>query len=83
MARRVELIEARNKAGYKQLDMEVLGISRSYYSQIELGTKHPTYGLAKKIARKLKVPVRSIFFDVDCYKMRPRKCGSTDPNDAA
>lgn len=77
MAKRFELVNARKKAGFTQKDMESVGISRSYYSQIELGSRHPTYAVAKKIAKKLKVSVKSIFFDFECYKMRPNKLPRT------
>lgn len=82
--KREELIRARELAGFTQKDMESIGITRSLYSQIELGTRNPSYAVAKLIARKLKVSVKTIFFDYECYKMRPikNKAGS-NPNPPA
>ncbi|WP_144511526.1 helix-turn-helix transcriptional regulator [Bacillus sp. FJAT-22090] len=44
---------------------ESSGISRSYYTKIELGIKTPTVDVAKKIAKTLEFEWL-IFFDDDC-----------------
>lgn len=77
--KREELIKAREIAGLTQKDMESIGVTRSLYSQIELGTRNPSYAVAKLIARKLKVSIKTIFFDYECYKMRPIKKKSDLP----
>lgn len=50
---RTRLRDARRAAGYTQYSMaEALGVSRSYYSQIESGAKNPSFRivLAIKVA---------------------------------
>lgn len=48
---RVWLKERRQKANFTQDEIaELAGISRSYYTHIEQGTKTPSVSVAKKIA---------------------------------
>lgn len=59
------LIEERKKRLLKQSDIaKLIGISRSYYSEIEVGTKTPSGKVAKKIADFFKVDM-TIFFEDD------------------
>lgn len=56
----------RNRRGKTQYNVaELSGISRSYYTKIELGIKTPTVDVAKKIAKTLEFEW-SIFFDEEC-----------------
>lgn len=48
---RKKLIKARKKRNLTQNNVaELLGISRSYVSQIENGKKNPSHGVSKKIS---------------------------------
>lgn len=70
---RKELAIARENIGMTQTRMaELLGISRSYYSLIENGMRNPDYGLAKRIAKILKVSPSSIFFDLYGFNMKQK-----------
>lgn len=56
----------RIKKGKTQNEVaELSGISRSYYTKIELGIKTPTVEVAKKIAKTLGFEW-SIFFEEEC-----------------
>lgn len=47
----------------RQTEMaEQLGISKSYLSEIEKGSKKPTLDLVEKYANKFQIPVSSIIF---------------------
>ncbi len=71
---RERLINLRNKKGDTQEEMaERLGITRSFYSLIEIGARNPTYGLAKKIAEVFDVDVEYIFNDLEGFRMKQRK----------
>jgi putative transcriptional regulator len=71
---RKELAIARENIGITQARMaEILGISRSFYGLIENGMRNPDYGLAKRIAKILKVSPNSIFFDLDGFKTKQRR----------
>lgn len=71
---RKELAIARENIGLRQVQIaEILGISRSFYGLIENGVRNPDYGLAKRIAKTLKVSPESIFFDLDGFKMKQIK----------
>lgn len=59
------------KMTQKQVAKEV-GISRSFYSEIENGAKYPGGKTAKKIADALKFDM-DIFFDEKGLKMRRNK----------
>lgn len=73
---RLKLIELRENANLTQEDMaERLGISRSFYGHIETGTRNPSYGLARKIANIFGVNVDDVFFDLDCFRMKPVASG--------
>lgn len=70
---RKELAIARENTRLTQARMaEILGISRSFYGLIENGMRNPDYGLAKRIAKILKVSPKSIFFDLEGFKMKQR-----------
>ncbi|EIW20088.1 MULTISPECIES: helix-turn-helix transcriptional regulator [Pelosinus] len=70
---RKELAIARENIGLTQARMaELLGISRSYYSLIENGMRNPDYGLAKRIAKILKVSPNNIFFDLDGFNLKQK-----------
>jgi len=60
------LRDIRDSKGKTQSDIaDSTGISRSYYTKIELGIKTPTVDVAKKIASTLGFEW-SIFFEDDC-----------------
>ena len=70
---RKELAIARENIGLTQVQIaEILGISRSFYGLIENGVRNPDYGLAKRIAKVLKVSPNSIFFDLDGFKTKQK-----------
>ena len=83
------MIKAREKARLTQAQIaENIGISRSFYGLIENGTRNPNYGLAVKIAQVLSVPVGSIFFDLDGFRMKRKpnhdqQCATAEPDPAA
>lgn len=58
-----KLISARLKASLTQAEVaKKLGISRSFYTQIENSTRKPTVNLLFKMSNFFKVPVDKIFF---------------------
>lgn len=68
---RQALIDRRTDKGLTQEALaEKVGISRSFYGLIELGSRNPSYGLAKKIAKVLGVKVDRIFFDSESYRLK-------------
>lgn len=68
---REELVRLREAAGMTQEQVaESIGVSRSYYGHIETGTRNPTYGLAQRISELFNVTVGSIFFEVNCFRMK-------------
>ena len=59
-----KLKEKRENENYNLLKMaKALGISKSYYWQIENGQRRLTYEMAKKIAFVLKVKPDYLFYD--------------------
>lgn len=63
---RIKLIEARKARGWTQEDVaEHVGISRAYYTNIELGRKTPSLRVAFMIAKALNRDIDIIFFDDD------------------
>lgn len=69
---RDKLIKLRESRNLTQDDVaSKLGISRSFYGHIETGTRNPSYGLARAIASLLGGQVDDIFFDSDCYRLKP------------
>jgi transcriptional regulator with XRE-family HTH domain len=71
---RVNLVKLREAKGHTQQSFsDVVGISRSHYSQIETGDKNPSYRLMKKIRSSLNceaVSIDRIFFDIKCPALR-------------
>lgn len=64
---RVKLVKLREGRGYTQQTFsEVVGISRSHYSQIETGEKEPSLKVSLKIKRVLDYPYDDIFFNQKC-----------------
>jgi len=57
----------RQQKGFKQTDFAVkCGLSQSYLSSIEKGTKEPTLTILKKIAEALSIPMPVlVFFSLD------------------
>ena len=52
----------RKKRGYRQVDFaEMLGISRSFLSEVETGAKNPSVELLKSISVKIGVPLPVIY----------------------
>lgn len=63
---RTWLKDYRIKTGLTQEQIALLsGISRSYYTHIEQGTKTPSVGTAKSIAKVLKFDW-TLFFEIKC-----------------
>ena len=65
---RVWLMKKRGLATHQQVADHV-GISRSYYTEIESGKKNPSVVTAKKIALALRFRW-TIFFDEDGHDMK-------------
>lgn len=62
--RRTKLIQLRHERKLKQQDVaEAVGVTTSFYGMIEVGTRTPKLGLAKKIADYFGVCVEDIFFE--------------------
>lgn len=61
--KREVLINARENILEKsQLEIaEILGISRTFYNQIENGTRNPSLSLAIDISKLFKIPVEVLF----------------------
>ncbi|ATB52697.1 transcriptional regulator [Caldibacillus phage CBP1] len=63
---RITLKKARERKGFKQEDVAKLsGISRSYYTNIEIGVKTPSIPVAKRIAHVLGIDW-TYFFEEKC-----------------
>ncbi|MDI6871196.1 MAG: helix-turn-helix transcriptional regulator [Bacillota bacterium] len=59
---RKALIETRRRAGLSQKDVaEAVGISRSFYTLIERGTRNPSLPVALRIARFFGADTRQLF----------------------
>lgn len=59
-----KLKDLRIKKGYRCLDIaNVLGISKTFYWQIENGKRTLTYHMAVKIARIFKTKPDNLFFE--------------------
>lgn len=60
--KRTKLIELRKKKGYSQQNIaDLVGISRAYYTNIELNKYTPSLGVAKNISSVLGVKIEDIF----------------------
>lgn len=61
--KRQVLINAREKVLKKsQLELaEILGISRTFYNQIENGTRNPALSLAMNISKLFSIPIENLF----------------------
>ncbi|PFG13041.1 helix-turn-helix transcriptional regulator [Bacillus sp. es.036] len=67
------LINKRKKLKMTQEEVSTLsGVSRSAYSNIEVGTRDPSVETAKKIAFVLKFKW-TIFFDLYCPEMKHKQ----------
>ena len=63
VAKRKKLIDLRNSTGLSQTQFSSkIGISRSYYSNIERGVCNPSIDVAKAISEKFNTSIESIFF---------------------
>lgn len=70
---RVLLREKRRESGLTQYRLaDMLGISRSYYSQIELGTKNPSFGTVVKIKLALSESGDELFAN-DMSAEKPKR----------
>jgi len=68
---RAELIKLREENGMTQEQVaESVGVSRSFYGHIETGTRNPSYGLARRISELFNTSIESIFFEVECFRMK-------------
>lgn len=68
---RDELIRLREASGMTQEQVaETLGVSRSFYGHIETEKRNPTYGLAREISELFNVPIESIFFEIECFRLK-------------
>lgn len=65
------LRSARRSAGYTQYQLaDALGISRSYYSQIETGMKEPTFEIVLRIKLALKQSSDGLFENRACGPLK-------------
>lgn len=55
---------------------EKLGISKSYLSEIESGTKEPTLQLVQRYADVFKIPASSILFFAENYALPGRRAAA-------
>lgn len=68
---RMWLIKLRKKYGLSQYELaDLLGISRSYYSLIETGSRDPGGKTAKKIADLLDFDM-ALFYEENGFKSNP------------
>lgn len=64
--KQTRLIDARNAAGFTQENVaQAIGISRSFYTQIEQGTRKPSFEVALKISSFFKRDANDIFLACD------------------
>jgi putative transcriptional regulator len=71
---RKELVGVRKCIGIIENELaEILGISRSFYGLIENGSRNLDYGLAKRVAKFLKVSPNAIFFDLYGFEMKQKR----------
>lgn len=57
------LIEFRKSLDLSQDEMaKFIGVSKSYYSKIELGLRNPSYNFIQKFKSKFSTNIDSIFF---------------------
>lgn len=61
LAEALRLIRVYNKLKQYQV-AEALGVSKSHISEIEKGTKTPSFALIEKYSEEFKIPVSSIVF---------------------
>ena len=67
---RTKLVKLREGRGYTQATFsKAVGISRSFYSQIETGDKEPSLKVSMKIKRVLDYQNDDIFFDRKCPEL--------------
>ncbi|MEG0239129.1 helix-turn-helix domain-containing protein [Anaerorhabdus sp.] len=59
------LARIRLEQGLTHVDMELYGISRSYYGKVELGVYSISLSKINLIAKAFGVPVSSLFFDAE------------------
>lgn len=65
---RHELVRRRKQLKLTQMQMATkLGISRSFYGMIELGTREPDIPLMKAISELLDADVATLFFGDECH----------------
>ena len=62
MARRIQLVTRRGSMTHAEVARRA-GISRAYYTQIELGARRPSLPLAKRLAEVFGTSVDDLFFD--------------------
>ena len=75
-----KLRELRVKNKYTSQQMaDKLGISKSFYSQIETGSRRLTYNMAVKISSILKRNPDFIFFDDEMNKIK--NCSNNEENE--
>lgn len=68
---RVRLQKLRECAGYTQQSFSnLIGISRSHYSQIETGEKEPSLRVGLRIKKALSYQYDDIFFNQKCPESR-------------
>lgn len=75
-----KLRELRIKNKYTSQQMaDKLGISKSFYSQIETGSRRLTYNMAVRISSILKRNPDFIFFDDEMNKIK--NCSNNEENE--
>lgn len=64
-----QLVEFRKSLCLSQLEMaESLGVSKSYYTKIELGLRNPSYNFIQKFKAKYSADIENIFFTTSLHK---------------
>lgn len=74
MKKRQWLIDIRNERTQEAVALDA-GISRTLYTQIELGTRNPSVPTAKKIAAVLGFDWTLFFADSGCEKQQRKEVG--------
>jgi putative transcriptional regulator len=62
MARRSQLVTRRGSMTHAEVARRA-GISRAYYTQIELGARRPSLPLAQRLAEVFGATMEDLFFD--------------------
>lgn len=78
MYQKLRELKVKNKYTSQQM-ADKLGISKSFYSQIETGSRRLTYNMAVRISSILKRNPDFIFFDDEMNKIK--NCSNNEENE--